>query len=384
MKKASFGSKILGICVRFAKSFGKLEKIALKPYICFETFFMKESQIDNWIQKRNNRRKNINAEDLTTQILTGDIAALATGITLLESTTLSDKVIARKLVDLCLPHAGKSVRLGITGVPGVGKSTFIESFGLYLLSQGKKLAVLAIDPSSAKSGGSILGDKTRMNELSIAKNVFIRPSPAGDSLGGVARKTREAILLCEAAGYDFIVIETVGVGQSETAVHSMVDFFLLLMLSGAGDELQGIKRGIMEMADALVITKADGENVRKANQARQEYQNALHLFPPNKNGWIPKVLTCSAYLNNSMDLIFKLVEKHELHTKENQSFHQRRQEQDKYWMHETLKELILSDFFENKTQQKAIQELEQKVTRGEMTSFDAAEKLYSDYKQKLK
>lgn len=345
---------------------------------------MKESQIDNWIQKRNNRRKNINAEDLTTQILTGDIAALATGITLLESTTLSDKVIARKLVDLCLPHAGKSVRLGITGVPGVGKSTFIESFGLYLLSQGKKLAVLAIDPSSAKSGGSILGDKTRMNELSIAENVFIRPSPAGDSLGGVARKTREAILLCEAAGYDFIVIETVGVGQSETAVHSMVDFFLLLMLSGAGDELQGIKRGIMEMADALVITKADGENVRKANQARQEYQNALHLFPPNKNGWIPKVLTCSAYLNNSMDLIFKLIEKHELHTKENQSFYQRRQEQDKYWMHETLKELILSDFFENKTQQKAIQELEQKVTRGEMTSFDAAEKLYSDYKQKLK
>lgn len=343
---------------------------------------MKESQIDNWIQKRNNRRKNINAEDLTTQILTGDIAALATGITLLESTTLSDKVIARKLVDLCLPHAGKSVRLGITGVPGVGKSTFIESFGLYLLSQGKKLAVLAIDPSSAKSGGSILGDKTRMNELSIAENVFIRPSPAGDSLGGVARKTREAILLCEAAGYDFIVIETVGVGQSETAVHSMVDFFLLLMLSGAGDELQGIKRGIMEMADALVITKADGENVRKANQARQEYQNALHLFPPNKNGWIPKVLTCSAYLNKSMDLIFKLIEKHELHTKENQSFHQRRQEQDKYWMHETLKELILSDFFENKTQQKAIQELEQKVTRGEMTSFDAAEKLYSDYKQK--
>ena len=343
---------------------------------------MKESQIDNWIQKRNNRRKNINAEDLTTQILTGDIAALATGITLLESTTLSDKVIARKLIDLCLPHAGKSVRLGITGVPGVGKSTFIESFGLYLLSQGKKLAVLAIDPSSAKSGGSILGDKTRMNELSIAENVFIRPSPAGDSLGGVARKTREAILLCEAAGYDFIVIETVGVGQSETAVHSMVDFFLLLMLSGAGDELQGIKRGIMEMADALVITKADGENVRKANQARQEYQNALHLFPPNKNGWIPKVLTCSAYLNNSMDLIFKLIEKHELHTKENQSFHQRRQEQDKYWMHETLKELIISDFFENKTQQKAIQELEQKVTRGEMTSFDAAEKLYSDYKQK--
>lgn len=342
---------------------------------------MKESQIDNWLQKRINRRKNLNADDLMARILTGDIAALATGITLLESTTLADKVVARQLIDLCLPHSGKSVRLGITGVPGVGKSTFIESFGLHLLAEGKKLAVLAIDPSSAKSGGSILGDKTRMNELSIAENVFIRPSPAGDSLGGVARKTREAILLCEAAGYDFIVIETVGVGQSETAVHSMVDFFLLLMLSGAGDELQGIKRGIMEMADALVITKADGENVRKANQARQEYQNALHLFPPNKNGWIPKVLTCSAYMNQSMNLIFNLIEKYETHTKENGFFQARRQEQDKYWMHETLKELILNDFFEDKQHQAAIKELEVKVTNGEMTSFDAAEKLYTDYKQ---
>ena len=245
---------------------------------------MDNKHIDSWLESRKNRKKSVLPEILFEGIRTGEITALSAAITLLESTKPEDKKASNLLIQMCLPFAGNSIRVGITGVPGVGKSTFIEAFGMNLIQQGKKLAVLAIDPSSGKSGGSILGDKTRMNELSMAKNAFIRPSPAGNSLGGVARKTRESILLCEAAGFDYILVETVGVGQSETAVHSMVDFFLLLMLAGAGDELQGIKRGIMEMADALVITKADGDNVKRSNLARQEYQNAMHLFPPKKNG----------------------------------------------------------------------------------------------------
>lgn len=342
---------------------------------------MDENHLNNWLKNRKKRRKQIAPQALLEGIRSGDIAALASGITLLESTTAEDGLSAKELIELCLPFSGKSMRLGITGVPGVGKSTFIESFGMHLLQQGKKLAVLAIDPSSGKSGGSILGDKTRMNELSMAANVFIRPSPAGNSLGGVARKTRESILLCETAGYDFILIETVGVGQSETAVHSMVDFFLLLMLAGAGDELQGIKRGIMEMADALVITKADGENIRKANAARQEYQNAMHLFPANHNGWIPKALTCSALLNQSMETISKMIFDFEQLTKANGSFDLRRHEQDQYWMHETLKELILNDFFGDETHQSMIKDLEKQVFKGTMTSFEAAEKLYRQFKK---
>lgn len=343
---------------------------------------MDEGQLNNWLKSRRNRRKDFNAGKILAGIREGDIAALASGITLLESTRPEDKTAANELVQLALPYSGKSVRIGITGVPGVGKSTFIETFGLHLISQGKKLAVLAIDPSSGKSGGSILGDKTRMNELSMASNAFIRPSPAGNSLGGVARKTRESILLCEAAGYDVILVETVGVGQSETAVHSMVDFFLLLMLAGAGDELQGIKRGIMEMADALVITKADGENVKKANAARQEYQSAMHLFPPNKNGWIPKALTCSALQNHSIGKIADTISEFVDATQENGFFEFRRHEQDKYWMHETLKDFILSDFFENETHRQSIQEMEKKVISGEISSFTAAETLYEQYKNK--
>ncbi len=343
---------------------------------------MDEGQLNNWLNSRRERRKAIIPETLLQGIRLGDIAALSTGITLLESTKHEDKKAAEELVQLCLPFAGNSIRIGITGVPGVGKSTFIEAFGMHLLQQEKKLAVLAIDPSSGKSGGSILGDKTRMNELSMQANAFIRPSPAGTSLGGVARKTRESILLCEAAGYDVILVETVGVGQSETAVHSMVDFFLLLMLAGAGDELQGIKRGIMEMADALVITKADGENVKKANAARQEYQNAMHLFPPNPNNWIPKAMTCSALQGHSIEKVLQLIESFSALTQENGSFSHRRHEQDKYWMHETLKDLILSDFFDDETRQQTILALEKQVMDGAITSFAAAEILYQQYKTK--
>lgn len=345
---------------------------------------MDKQRLDNWLNSRKKRKNSMRPELLFDGIRSGNIASLAAGITLLESSTPEDHLVAKSLLSLCLPFSGKSIRIGITGVPGVGKSTFIESFGLHLTAQGKKLAVLAIDPSSGKSGGSILGDKTRMNDLSMDPNAFIRPSPAGTSLGGVARKTRESILLCEAAGFDVILIETVGVGQSETAVHSMVDFFLLLMLAGAGDELQGIKRGIMEMADALVITKADGENVRKANAARQEYQNALHLFPSNPNGWNPKVLTCSAIQNQSIETVSQLIDQFVSHTKSNHSFEFRRHEQDKYWMHESLKELILNEFFANETNQRAIEAFEKQVVNGEISSFAAADILYKQFKNTIR
>lgn len=241
------------------------------------------------------RRKKIDTQELISKILSQDKVALSRAITLVESTNSEHLEKANEIINACLPLANKSIRIGITGVPGVGKSTFIEAFGTYLTSLGKKVAVLAVDPSSSLSHGSILGDKTRMEDLVKDENAYIRPSASGDTLGGVARKTRETIILCEAAGFDTIIIETVGVGQSETAVHSMVDFFLLLKIAGAGDELQGIKRGIMEMADLIVINKADGDNIAKANLAKTEFNRALHLFPAKNSGWIPKVTTCSAY-----------------------------------------------------------------------------------------
>jgi LAO/AO transport system kinase len=299
---------------------------------------------------------------------------------LLESSLETDRVLANDLIQKCLPHTGKSMRIGITGVPGVGKSTFIESFGKELVAKGHKVAVLAIDPSSSTSGGSILGDKTRMNELSVMEEVFIRPSAAGVTLGGVARKTRESIFLCEAAGYDRILIETVGVGQSETLVHSMVDFFLLLMLSGAGDELQGIKRGIMEMADALVITKADGDNQKKAQMASREYANALHLFPPKDSEWIAPSFTCSAYTNENIDKVTETIESYLNLTTTNGWFENHRRIQDKYWLRETIKEMILNDFFGNSHFTKELQVLENKVYQGELSSFHAADLLYKSFK----
>lgn len=341
---------------------------------------MNKDQLKKWKEKRQQRRAALNHDDLLAGILSGDLSALSSGITLLESKRKEDQKIARKLVSSCLPEAKKSVRIGVTGVPGVGKSTFIESFGQLVIEQGYKIAVLAIDPSSEKSGGSILGDKTRMNKLSMSSKAFIRPSAAGKSLGGVARKTRESIILCEAAGFDFIIIETVGVGQSETVVHSMVDFFLLLMLAGAGDELQGIKRGIMEMADALVITKADGDNVRNAQKARKEYQNAMHLFPPNDNEWIPKALISSAYENKNIDKVLNTIESFLNQTKLNGHFDKKRSAQDRYWMHETVADILLSDFYESDALEELIKEKEQHVVEGKISSFEAAEFLIAKYR----
>ncbi|MEY2629725.1 MAG: GTPase ArgK, partial [Bacteroidota bacterium] len=270
------------------------------------------------------RKVQPSAAELVNGILAGDISALSRAITLVESTNPSHLAKANDIISACLPHANQSVRIGITGVPGVGKSTFIEAFGKYLTGLGKKVAVLAVDPSSSISHGSILGDKTRMEELVKDPNAFIRPSASGETLGGVARKTRETIILCEAAGFDTIIIETVGVGQSETAVHSMVDFFLLLKIAGAGDELQGIKRGIMEMADAIVINKADGDNIAKAKLAKTEFNRALHLFPAKRSGWVPKVTTCSAYEKTGIDEVWQLISSYFELVKANHYFEEKR------------------------------------------------------------
>ena len=276
--------------------------------------------------------------DLTQEILKGNITALGQAITLVESTLPEDEKIAQKLLGACLLKSGNSIRIGITGVPGVGKSTFIETFGKLLTSQGKKVAVLAIDPTSERTKGSILGDKSRMHQLSSDKNAFIRPSPNSGTLGGVANKTRESIILCEAAGFDIILIETVGVGQSETTVNNLVDFFLLLMLAGAGDELQGIKRGIMELAHALVITKADGDNCQKAKNAGLEYKSALHLFPAMENGWTPQVSTCSALENTGVEQILETITKFDAQMLSSGWKIKNRKDQNNYWLHLKIKE----------------------------------------------
>ncbi len=341
---------------------------------------MKNKNFENWIEKRKAYLKKMSPNEIFEQIKKGDRVALSAGITLIESQNESHRVDANLLIQKCLPLSGNSIRIGITGVPGVGKSTFIESFGKIITDKGHKVAVLAVDPTSSVSGGSILGDKTRMHELSVNENVFIRPSPAGKTLGGVARKTRESILLCEAAGFDVVLIETVGVGQSETVVKSMVDFFLLLMLSGAGDELQGIKKGIMEMADALVITKADGDNIQKSKLAAREYKNAMHLFPPNKNNWTPKVMTCSSLENIGIEDVFNVIEEFKTQSQANGHFSYQRKEQDKMWMMETLKELILNDFFANEKMISKLKEVQKEVMNGKISSFQAAENVYQIYK----
>ncbi|WP_061231734.1 methylmalonyl Co-A mutase-associated GTPase MeaB [Leptospira interrogans] len=321
------------------------------------------------------------AEEFIKGILSGDRVMLARAITLVESTRTDHKELAEKIINSCLPHSGKSIRIGITGIPGVGKSTFIESFGMYLISQGKKLAVLTIDPSSQISGGSILGDKTRMSELSKNESAFIRPSPSGDSLGGVARKTRETIYLCEAAGFDTILVETVGVGQSETAVHSMVDLFLLLLIAGAGDELQGIKRGIMEMADLFAITKADGDNKVRAERTRIETQSAIHFFPKQENSWIPKVLTCSSLSGEGIGEIWNQILEYEKVLKLNGHFEIRRTNQSKYWLEETVSENLMGDFY---TKMKDLYlDMESKVSEHKISSFQAAEKLIFEYRKRI-
>ena len=321
----------------------------------------------------------LSAKDYFHGIRKGNTTLLSKSITLIESTNLKHQKLAEEIIELCTPFSGNSIRIGITGVPGVGKSTFIETYGSYLIEkEGKKVAVLAIDPSSKKSGGSILGDKTRMNELSVNKNAFIRPSPSSGTLGGVAEKTRESIILCEAAGYDTILIETVGVGQSETVVKSMVDFFLLLMLAGAGDELQGIKRGIMEMADAILINKADGDNIHKAKLAAQEHKNALHLFPANKNNWIPVVDICSALNNQNITILNTIINNYKHLSISNNSFYENRNEQAKFWFHETITLSLKLLFYNNPQVEDEILILEQKVIDGKISPFSAARKLLTD------
>lgn len=318
-------------------------------------------------------------------ITRGDTTILSKAITLVESYLPEHRAIASQIIQRCqaISNGKRTMRIGITGVPGAGKSTFIEAFGSYITNEGHKLAVLAIDPSSEKSKGSILGDKTRMETLCNDPNAFIRPSPSAGSLGGVARKTRETILLCEAAGYDVIFIETVGVGQSETAVHSMSDFFLLLMLSGAGDDLQGIKRGIMEMSDLIAITKADGNNVDKASMARALYANALHLFPPTESGWVPTAVTSSAVTKEGLDVILKKIEEYFALVQENGFYLKKRREQARYWMYESINENLRNMFYENGSIAPLLPDYENAVLKGDLESFTAAAELLDKYRSLL-
>ncbi|WP_420319895.1 methylmalonyl Co-A mutase-associated GTPase MeaB [Flagellimonas sp.] len=345
----------------------------------------KEQHISSHISKiKKLRKQDISTSALLEGIFMGDKAHLAKAITLVESSKSEHFEKANALVEQCLAKPSESIRIGITGVPGVGKSTFIEVFGKTLTQMGKKVAVLAVDPTSTLSKGSILGDKTRMQLLSKDPNAFIRPSPSGDSLGGVARKTRESIVLCEAAGYDIILVETVGVGQSETMVHSMVDFFLLLKLSGAGDELQGIKRGIMEMADAIAINKADGGNLEKAKLAEVEFSRALHLYPPKENGWVPKVLRCSAAEGTGIDAIWKMIEDFVAQAKEKGYFEANRKEQNKNWFVQTLDEQLKQYFHQKKSFKKLQNEMLKAVEEHKVSPFYAAKRLLDSLTGELK
>ncbi|WP_281614253.1 methylmalonyl Co-A mutase-associated GTPase MeaB [Flammeovirga sp. SubArs3] len=328
------------------------------------------------------RRKRLSAEEYANGIIEGDRIILSRAITIIESKLNEDILLAEQILEKILPYTGNSLRVGITGVPGVGKSTFIESFGKYITSRELKLAVLTIDPSSQISGGSILGDKTRMEELSNDPLAYVRPSAAGSALGGVNHKTRETMLLCEAAGFDVILIETVGVGQSETTVKGMVDFFLLLMLAGAGDELQGIKRGIMEMADAIAITKCDGDNIRKGQLARAEYQNALHLFPPSETGWSPKVMTCSSLENSGLDQILENILEFEKKMKDKGYFQSKRQEQNLHWMHETIESYLKRAFYSDEDITKELPSLENGVIQNKVPAIAGARKLIELFNKK--
>lgn len=305
-------------------------------------------------------------------ILASNITYVGRAITIAESTKPEHQEQAQQIINQLLKHPVTSFRLGITGVPGVGKSTFIESFGLEVVNRGHKLAVLAIDPSSQKSKGSILGDKMRMEQLSIHPKAFIRPSPSAGSLGGVARKTKESIIICEAAGFDYIIVETVGVGQSETAVHQLTDFFLLLMLAGAGDELQGIKRGIMEMADGMVITKADGSNLEKAKQARAEYARALHLFPPTNSLWKPQVLTCSSTEQIGIKEVYDMIDKYKHHTLNNRFFEQKRTSQNVQWLHQTIHDELIERFYSNSKVKTELKKIEQQLSQQNVNPYQMA------------
>jgi LAO/AO transport system kinase len=328
------------------------------------------------------RKKQPSAKELIEGILSNNITALSRAITLIESTNTIHLSKATEIIQGCLPSANKSIRIGITGVPGVGKSTFIEAFGKHLTNLGNKVAVLAVDPSSTISHGSILGDKTRMEELVKDEKAFIRPSASGETLGGVARKTRETIILCEACGFDIVLIETVGVGQSETAVHSMVDFFLLLKIAGAGDELQGIKRGIMEMADAIVINKADGDNIKKANLAKVEFNRALHLFPAKKSGWIPTTSTCSSITNNGIADVWQTISDYLELAHSNHYFEEKRKEQNQFWMMETINEQLKNHFYNQPNIIKLLDSNKKALQNNEISPFAAAQILLDSYFKK--
>ena len=323
----------------------------------------------------------LSIQDFEKGVRAGDRVILAKAITLVESTLAEDETIATMLLNNLLPETGNSIRIGITGVPGVGKSTFIEGFGKLITSSGKKVAILTIDPSSQLTRGSILGDKTRMNDLSKNPNAFIRPTPSANILGGVANRTREVMLLCEAAGYDIIIVETVGVGQSEIAVKNMVDFFLLLMLAGAGDELQGIKKGIVEMADAIVVTKADGDNISKASEAMAEYKYALHLLPQHRSGWTPVVRTCSAYTGEGFEEIWNLILEHQHKTQLSGFRDENRSQQNSTWFVEYFYRLLMTDFNQFKSVIEKMDQLKTAVIENKISAPVAAHLLLKEYHQ---
>jgi LAO/AO transport system kinase len=324
---------------------------------------------------KNKKSSDIPAAEYIKGILSGDRNLLSRAITIIESSLSIHQPIAQEIIEKCLPHSGNSLRIGITGIPGVGKSTFIEALGTLLINHGRKIAVLAVDPSSTRTKGSILGDKTRMIRLSSEENAFIRPSPAAGTLGGVARKTRETILLCEAAGYDTIIIETVGVGQSETVVHSMVDFFLVLMLAGTGDEIQGIKRGIMELADLILINKSDDSDLKKVLAAQRTFANALHFFPASESGWVPGVEYCSSVTLFGIQKAWDLMTDYFLLTKENGFFDLNRNNQARYWFYETINSEIKRSFYSNKQILAKLKSCEKAVVENRMSPFNAANQI---------
>ena len=338
------------------------------------------SIVNPYLNRARFKRRELSVSDMVEGIVKGNVTILSQAVTLIESVNPQHQAKAQEVIEKCLPYSGNSVRIGISGVPGAGKSTSIDEFGTYVLNTyGGKLAVLAIDPSSELSKGSILGDKTRMEKLSVHPDAFIRPSPSAGSLGGVARKTRETIVLCEAAGYDNIFVETVGVGQSETAVHSMVDFFLLIQLAGTGDELQGIKRGIMEMADGIVINKADGDNIDRAKLAQAEFRNALHLFPLPPSGIAPEVLTYSGYFEIGIDEVWQMIDRYFDAVKKSGYFERKRHEQEKYWMYESINDQLKANFYNDPVIEDMLKAKEQLVLGSRQSSFIAARDVLDYY-----
>ncbi len=344
-----------------------------------------QSIVNPYLKRGRFRRHELSVNDMVEGILKGDVTILSQAVTLIESVNPDHQQKAQEVIDRCLPYSGNSIRVGISGVPGAGKSTSIDEFGIHVLREkGGRLAVLAIDPSSERTKGSILGDKTRMEKLSLHPDSFIRPSPSAGSLGGVARKTRETIILCEAAGFDKIFVETVGVGQSETACHSMVDFFLLIQVAGTGDELQGIKRGIMEISDGIVINKCDGDNVDRCHMAATNFRNALHFFPKPESGWLPRVLCYSGFYGTGVKEIWDMIYEYVDFVRKNGYFDYRRNEQSKYWMYESINEHLKSSFYNNKVMQQRLALAEQTVLAGQKTSFVAAQELLDTYFEEMR